>query len=113
MGVYFPDMEIPNSCSECRVGDGYACYITGRIVQDEEWENGRAQFCPIDPDLTDMQPVVRAKWYLGDDMLLHCSNCDQTPHNRIIMNNVCIFDLTPIESLMKYCTRCGALMEGE
>ncbi len=59
----------------------------------------------------DARPVVKAKWYLGDDMLLHCSNCEQIPHNRVVMNNVCIFDLTPIKSLMKYCPNCGARME--
>lgn len=40
-------MEMPTSCSKCRFGDGYACYATGKIVQDEEWENTRHSFCPL------------------------------------------------------------------
>ena len=66
MGVYIKGVEMPTSCSKCTFGDGYACYVTGLIVQDEEWEHNRASFCPL--------------IYISDrpQAKKRCGNCDKT-----------------------------------
>ena len=47
MSVLIKGMEMPKDCARCQFGDGYACFATGYIVQDEEWETKRASFCPL------------------------------------------------------------------
>ena len=47
MSSLIKGMEIPESCAKCSFGDGYSCYATGYIVQDYDWENKRADFCPL------------------------------------------------------------------
>lgn len=47
MSVLIKGMEMPESCSKCAFGDGYSCYAKGYIVQEDDWENKRADFCPL------------------------------------------------------------------
>ena len=60
MSILIKDMEIPESCAKCTFGDGCSCYAKGYIVQEDDWENKRADFCPlIEICDEDVQPV---KW---------------------------------------------------
>lgn len=49
MSIIILGVDMPESCGKCRMGDGYACYITDRVIQEEEWETRRASFCPLRP----------------------------------------------------------------
>lgn len=64
----------------------------------------------------DVVPVVFANWTWGKDGMLHCSNCDKIPVNRV---EICIgkgvnkrvYNVEPIERYMLYCPKCGACMK--
>ena len=47
MSVLIKGVDMPESCAKCLFGDGYSCYATGYIVQEDDWENKRAYFCPL------------------------------------------------------------------
>ena len=59
----------------------------------------------------DAVPVRHGRWFIGDDGALHCSECSKTPVNRVIVDEIPIFDMTPIAERMKYCPNCGAKMD--
>lgn len=52
----------------------------------------------------------KGKWCFNTDGKLVCSNCYETPTNRILLYDNMIFDMTPIRKKMKYCPSCGADM---
>ena len=62
----------------------------------------------------DEQPTIEkrptAEWIFGTDGLLHCSNCSAIPTNRIIVGVNLVYDITPIQKHMKFCSNCGAMM---
>lgn len=60
MSIKIVGIDVPESCSKCRLGDGYACYITGLYV-GEESTTGRASFCPIRPD-TEWDVTCDPEW---------------------------------------------------
>ena len=65
-------------------------------------------------DLPSAQPQrKRGEWIIGDDHKLHCSNCGKVPINRIMLQGVLIFDITPIKKMMKFCPSCGAAMSAQ
>ena len=52
------------------------------------------------------------RWCFNTDGKLVCSNCYETPTNRILLYADMIFDMTPVQEKMKFCPNCGARMEG-
>ena len=49
MGVYIPNMEMPEHCGECRFAvDGW-CYAYGKPNIDALANDGRTNFCPLVP----------------------------------------------------------------
>ena len=55
------------------------------------------------------------RWCFNTDGKLVCSNCYETPTNRILLYGDMIFDMTPVQEKMKFCPNCGCRMlkEGE
>ena len=111
MSILIKGMEIPESCAKCKFGDGYSCYATGYIVQDYDWENKRADFCPLVEVLKDMkilaqvevQPVKYGKWkYDGKDY--YCSVCNAY---------YCGSGSDTWSGNLKFCPYCGSKMECE
>ena len=49
MGVYIPNMKMPEHCGECRFAvDGW-CYAYGKPNIDALANDGRTNFCPLVP----------------------------------------------------------------
>ena len=63
MGVYIPNMKMPEHCGECRFAvDGW-CYAYGKPNIDALANDGRTNFCPLVPvpphgDLIDRDPFI-------------------------------------------------------
>lgn len=75
MSVLIKGMKMPKSCNKCTFGDGYACYATGRTVQDEDWETTRSALCPLielppHGDLIDRDALIRTEHYDDHDVLI-------------------------------------------
>lgn len=76
-------------------------------------ERTKAKEMVADAPTVDAVPVVHGRWFIGDDGALHCSECSKIPVNRIIVDEIRIFDMTPIKERMKYCPNCGSRMDGK
>lgn len=53
------------------------------------------------------------RWVVDTRGRIHCSNCIETPANRIIIDGDVVYNMEPIREIMKYCPRCGASMTEE
>lgn len=75
------------------------------------YENHTRADIKIEEMAEDLAEPVRkkGKWILSGNRLV-CSECQTVPTNRITINGIIIFDMTPIQKVMKFCPNCGAEM---
>lgn len=53
------------------------------------------------------------EWIVSSDGRIKCSNCLKIPINEIRIRGNIVYDMIPINKLMKFCPNCGADMRKE
>lgn len=66
-----------------------------------------------DAPTADVRENVKGEWFADSDGKIRCSNCLKIPINEIRIRGNLVYDMKPIEKLMKFCPNCGARMVSE
>lgn len=87
------------------------------IADKQKEELVRQVMADIVTPIVVSQPTIEperkeGRWIYGEDGMLHCSECEHIPCNRIIVNGITVYNLIPIKEKMKYCPVCGTRMMG-
>lgn len=73
---------------------------------ERKMEKGEPMIC----QKSELEPIKHGRWFLDKSGQFRCSNCNNVPVNRIIIDAMLVYDVPAIKGYMKYCPMCGARM---